>query len=94
MRDIRTSMPIPPKVMDEICDLEDAYANECIEISEECMAEGYPPFDSHYELRCENARKWYDEQIDELLEDYITDMNEDVEDYDEWCIYELREYEW
>lgn len=49
--------------IDKICELEKQYRDECYEIAEQCEAEGYPSNGSNYELRCENARKYYDEQI-------------------------------
>lgn len=49
--------------IDKICELEKAYQDECQEIAEQCEAEGYPSNGSNYELRCENARAYYDEQI-------------------------------
>lgn len=49
--------------IDKICELEQQYINECKEIAEQCEAEGYPANGSNYELRCESARAYYDEQI-------------------------------
>ena len=49
--------------IDKICELEKAYQDECQEIAEQCEAEGCPSNGSNYELRCENARAYYDEQI-------------------------------
>lgn len=49
--------------IEEICRLETEYAQECEEIAEQCAAEGYPSNGENYELRCENARCYYDEQI-------------------------------
>lgn len=49
--------------IDKICELEKQYREECKEIAEQCEAEGYPANGSNYELRCENARAYYDEQI-------------------------------
>lgn len=49
--------------IDKIYELEKAYQEECQEIAEQCEAEGYPSNGSNYELRCENARAYYDEQI-------------------------------
>ena len=60
--------------IDKICELEKAYQEECQEIAEQCEAEGYPSNGSNYELRCENARKYYDEQIADI------DANDDFED--------------
>ena len=47
----------------EICEIENAYLEECEEIAEECREEGYPSYGSNYELRCSVARKYYDEQL-------------------------------
>ena len=60
--------------IDKICELEKAYQEECQEIAEQCEAEVYPSNGSNYELRCENARKYYDEQIADI------DANYDFED--------------
>lgn len=49
--------------IDKICELEKQYRNEYQVIAEQCEAEGYPSNGSNYELRCENARAYYDEQI-------------------------------
>lgn len=49
--------------IDKICSLEKQYREECQEIAEQCEAEGYPSNGSNYELRCESARAYYDEQI-------------------------------
>lgn len=60
--------------IDAICELEQQYINECQEIAEQCEAEGYPANGSNYELRCADARKYYDEQIE------IIDANYDFEE--------------
>ena len=60
--------------IDKICELEKAYQEECEEIAEQCEAEGYPANGSNYELRCADARKYYDEQIK------IIDANYDFEE--------------
>lgn len=52
--------------IDKICELEKAYQEECQEIAEQCEAEGYPANGSNYELRCENARAYYDERIADI----------------------------
>lgn len=49
--------------IEEICRLESEYAQKCEEIADQCSAEGYPSWGSNYDLRCENARRYYDEQI-------------------------------
>lgn len=56
--------------IDKICELEKSYQDECQEIAEQCEAEGYPANGSNYELRCENARKYYDEQIEIIDANY------------------------
>ena len=56
--------------IDKICSLEKQYREECQEIAEQCEAEGYPSNGSNYELRCENARKYYDEQIADIDANY------------------------
>ena len=56
--------------IDEICRLEYEYLEECAEIAEECELEGYPANGGNYELRCESARKYYDEQIAYIDEKY------------------------
>lgn len=60
--------------IDKICSLEKQYREECQEIAEQCEAEGYPSNGSNYELRCESARAYYDEQIADI------DANYDFED--------------
>lgn len=56
--------------IDKICELEQQYRNECEEIAEQCEAEGYPANGSNYELRCSEARKYYDEQIEIIDANY------------------------
>ena len=56
--------------IDKICELEKAYLNECQEIAEQCEAEGYPANGSNYDLRCADARKYYDEQIEIIDANY------------------------
>lgn len=56
--------------IDKICDLEQQYRDECKEIAEQCEAEGYPSNGSNYELRCSEARKYYDEQIEIIDANY------------------------
>lgn len=56
--------------IDKICEFEKAYQDECYEIAEQCEAEGYPSNGSNYELRCENARAYYDEQIADIDANY------------------------
>ena len=56
--------------IDKICELEKAYQDECHEIAEQCEAEGYPSNGSNYELRCADARKYYDEQIETIDANY------------------------
>ena len=63
--------------IEKICRLESEYAQECEKIADQCAAEGYPPYGSNYELRCENARRYYNEQI--ALIDSSYDLYEDEE---------------
>ena len=56
--------------IDKICELEKAYQDECQEIAEQCKTEGYPANGSNYELRCSEARKYYDEQIEIIDANY------------------------
>lgn len=56
--------------VEEICRLESEYLSECEEISAQCEEEGYPSHGSNYDLRCEQARKYYDEQIALIDEKY------------------------
>lgn len=56
--------------IDKICELEKAYQDECHEIAEQCEAEGYPANGDNYELRCAEARKYYDEQIADIDANY------------------------
>ncbi len=56
--------------IDKICELEQQYINECKEIAEQCEAEGYPANGDNYELRCAEARKYYDEQIADIDANY------------------------
>jgi len=56
--------------IEEICRLEIEYAQECEEIANQCIEEGYPSHGSNYDLRCENARRYYDEQIAYIDEKY------------------------
>lgn len=61
----------------KICDLEMQYAEECKQIAEGCIEEGYPGHGSNYELRCDNARRYYDEQI-ELIESAYPELQEEL----------------
>lgn len=56
--------------IDKICKLEQEYKDECEKIAEQCEAEGYPSNGSNYELRCENARAYYDEQLADIDTNY------------------------
>ncbi|WP_346991232.1 hypothetical protein [Agathobacter rectalis] len=56
--------------INKICELEQQYRDECEEIAEQCEAEGYPANGSNYELRCTDARKYYDEQIEIIDANY------------------------
>ena len=71
MRQSMTKANIYTKAdIDKICELEKAYQEECQEIAEQCEAEGYPSNGSNYELRCENARAYYDEQLADIDANY------------------------
>lgn len=71
MRQSMTNAGVYSKAdIDKICELEKAYQDECHEIAEQCEAEGYPSNGSNYELRCENARTYYDEQIADIDANY------------------------
>lgn len=71
MRQSMTEANIYTKAdIDKICELEQQYLNECQEIAEQCEAEGYPANGNNYELRCAEARKYYDEQIENIDANY------------------------
>ena len=53
--------------IEEVCKLEEQYIDECNDIARECEREGLPSRGSDYELRCEQARKYYDEQIKYII---------------------------
>lgn len=59
--------------IDKICELEKQYREECKEIAEQCEAEGYPANGSNYELRCSEARKYYNEQFADIDANYDFD---------------------
>lgn len=50
----------------KISELNKLYNKECEEIALGCEEEGYPAHGTNYELRCEAAYKWYEEQIEYL----------------------------
>ena len=56
--------------INKICEIEKAYLDECEEIAEQCEAEGYPANGSNYDLRCSEARKYYDEQLERIDRKY------------------------
>ena len=56
--------------INEICRLEADFADACEKIAAECDEEGYPSRGENYELRCEQARVYYDEQIAIIDEKY------------------------
>lgn len=43
--------------------LELAYLEKCESISLDCAREGYPSHGSNYELRCAQARSYYEDEI-------------------------------
>lgn len=59
-----------PADIEEICELEKAYLEECETISEMCVEEDHPSHGSIYDLRCAEMRKLYDERIAEIEEKY------------------------
>ena len=71
MRSSMTQAEVYTKAdIDKICELEKQYKEECKEIAEQCEAEGYPANGSNYDLRCAEARKYYDEQIENIDANY------------------------
>lgn len=60
-----------PADIEEICRLEQEYLDECEDIAEECAEEFGYSHGSTYELRCEVAREWYDEQIVAIDKKYL-----------------------
>ena len=52
--------------IEKICNLEAQYLKDCEEIAEECEAEGYPSYGNNYDLRCSDARRYYDELIEKI----------------------------
>lgn len=56
--------------LEKICWLEEQYIKECEEIAEECEAEGYPSYGTNYDLRCSDARRYYDELIEKIDSKY------------------------
>ena len=56
--------------IEKIIKLEKEFDDECKEIAVMCEEEGYPAHGSNYDLRCENARKYYDELIEEIDSSY------------------------
>ena len=56
--------------IEKICNLEAQYLKECEGIEEECEAEGYPSYGNNYDLRCSDARRYYDELIEKIDSKY------------------------
>ncbi len=54
--------------IDEICELEEQFREDCEEIAIECEEEGLPSHGSTYELRVADLRSWYDEQEELICE--------------------------
>lgn len=52
-----------PEDIEAIVRLEEAYDEECEEIAQEIAAEGGYDHGADYDLRCSNARRYYDNQI-------------------------------
>lgn len=65
--------------IEKICEIEREYQEECEGIAKQCVAEGYPSHGSNYELRCENLRKWYDEQIKQIDRKYNINEKDEAE---------------
>ena len=62
--------------INEICRLESEYEKECSEIALQCIKDGYPSGGENYELRCEAARRYYDDQIAIIDEKYDSGESE------------------
>lgn len=46
------------------------YRDDCNDIADECVMEGYPSHGSNYELRCEDLwNRFYKEEYEALLEE-------------------------
>ena len=58
------------KDVEEICALEKQYLEECEDIAKQCEEEGYPSHGSNYDLRCGEARKFYDMEIEFIVSEY------------------------
>lgn len=56
--------------IEKICWLEEQYLEECADIAEECEEEGYPSYGTNYDLRCADARSYYDESIEKIDSKY------------------------
>lgn len=56
--------------IEEICQLEEQYMNECAEISRQCEEEGFPGTGENYDLRCASTRQWNNEQIEAIDQKY------------------------
>lgn len=54
----------------KICKLEEQYLKERADIAAECEAEGYPSYGNNYDLRCSDARRYYDELIEKIDSKY------------------------
>ncbi|MBQ3584513.1 MAG: hypothetical protein IJA27_07345 [Lachnospiraceae bacterium] len=88
MRDDMLSAGIYSKEdIEEICRLESEYLDECESIAEECVKEGYPSHGENYDLRCSNARKYYDEEIS------LIDMKYESEESEESDIKNYKDFE-
>lgn len=70
--------------INSICNLYSEYYRECDEIANDCMEEGYPSRGSNYELRCESAWAYYEEELDYIDSKYPELAEEmDEEEYDD-----------
>lgn len=69
-RNLQEAGVLTAEDIEKVCQLETEYLQECESISEECAEEGYPTWGSNYELRCEQAREYYDQEIDNIFSKY------------------------
>ena len=60
-----------PADIEKICELEQAYLEECEDIAEDCQEQFGYSHGSVYDLRCEVAREWYDEQLEAIDKKYL-----------------------
>ena len=58
------------KLSYECSDLIEEIKGDISEFGEECEAEGYPSYGTNYDLRCSDARRYYDELIEKIDSKY------------------------